>query len=530
MEQETSVSKTKHKIGMIISPRLNMNELMVKTSARDFDYFTKGKLALQEQKPFSFTGSKEIKDNCEGTNQAELTSAFANAAHLAQLNIPETSPLSQAEDNDPMQNGKGGSRNTLKPFHDGLGSPHLESTAKMHPECELKQDTTMTKDIDRCRYVLIPQEVEVEQFKSFSCFATPRLDPNSKLGSEVEVLMEPIAMNTNKLYGETPKKLTRNSFRRKQINTFNGGFSIPTVKKRLANGSFGPKGYQPMQLTGNSDLHESGGFRGSQVFASQTQTQAHEDDIISFVVARNRLFADSRIEEGNVVKAPNLELSSRHRLAKPVKLRRLNQTGLHDTIDLLEPPKKYTYTLPVNGSLNSAYTNSIDTSTFTNIVEVPETPQTLVPQVSAASTDSLISNFLHLQVSTPHTQAPAMKRSKLKLYISRIKKLPKVLHRDHHIVYDFGPISLPKLRGTSQIQFTQLQNKKYHHSESMEIMDRTPRIQTRRNFTKHAFRSSTLGIKVYEDDRTRLKRLFIESESLESAVQLFEKYLDVSIK
>lgn len=529
MERETSARKAKRKIEMIISPRLNMNELMVKTSAGDFEYFTKGKLALQEQKPFSFTGSKEIKDNCEGTNLAELTSTFANAAHLAQLNTPETSPLSQAEDNGPKQNGKGGSRNTINPFHDGLELPHLASTARVNPECELEQDKKMTKDIDDCRLVLVPQEVEVEQFKSFSCFSTPRLDPNSKLDSEVEGLKEPIAMNTNKQYGETPKKLTRNSFRRKQINTFNGGPSIPTVKKRLAKG-FIPKGYQPMRLIGNSHLHESGGFRGSQVFASQTQSQVHEDDIISFVVARNRLFADSKIDKGNVVKASNLELSSRHRLAKPVKLRRLNQTGLHDTVDLLEPPKKYTYTLPVNDSLNSAYTNSIDTSTFTNIVEVPETPHTLVPQVSAASTDSLISNFLHLQVSTPHTQAPIVKRSTLKLYISRIKKLPKVLHRDHHIVYNFGPISLPKLRGTSQIQFTQLQNEKYHHSESMEIMDKTPRIQTRRNFTKHAFRSSTLGIKVYEDDRTRLKRLFNESESLESAVQLFEKYLDVSIK
>jgi len=545
MEGKTSTSKGKHRFGIIISPRLNANDLIVKTNVEDLAYFTGGKKASTSTSVYP---ESEIK-------HTTTDAASRVAALFAHSSTIEASP--PCHESDKVLRGfkereKSGNNHPIE----GNSSRPQQNPIRESSNT-LKNATILNKDNTGYNvFVPVPQEVEMDHLRSFSCFATPRMEPQSELEANREMANEIIdsgsikgtEINRNVSKEQfLPGKTTGKRFWKKRLHSSTNCSSVadfesqgkPTFGKRVAKRNlYNFKGYRTVQQNPSFSNKEDDavGFTGSQVFATQTQAQTHEDDMISFVVARNRLIADSKPIDNDV--AQGMETSSRKSLTKPIKLRRLNKTELQAGSNLLlqSPPKRYAYTRATESSTSSRYTNSFTTSTFSDIVEVPETPHTLAPQVSAASTESLISNFLQLQVTTTSkTTAKTLakkKQYKFRSYFDRIKLLPKVFNRDQHIDYDFGPISLPKLTDTSQPNLVHLQQSQESQQwgTAKISLDRPSRIQTRRNYRSRVLKSSTLGTRIHEDDRTRLNRLFIESESLEMSLELFEKYLDVAIK
>ncbi|KAI5955462.1 hypothetical protein KGF57_003594 [Candida theae] len=538
---------------MIISPRLNICELMNGADSDEFDYFSIRKRQQIEQKlPSTDTEESGF------TRVAMKRAATATTSEVTLHQHPHTStldlPLQGLENDTAMsdQNRNPEGISSLSFDDPSLRYPlndvdfHLESKCK-----DSTIDTPMEHGLNQWQDVSVSQEVESDKFRSFSCFATPRMDPHPQLVAEdssaVDVTTDHITNATHATRAEASSDNIiegnhgGSSFWRKQFRftgdkpkmTDASGTRNTRIPGIRAHKKYDLKGYRLIQENVNLNTHKSEGFRGSQVFSSHTQAQTHEDDVISFVVARNRLLAGNTITRGNTDMIQSLENGARSDTTNRVKLRKLNESEFEEDLPL-SAIKRATYTTVHNSSLNSTYTKSFDTSTFTESNDVPQTPHTPAPRLSVSSAESLVSDFSHLKVSASDAGASQVKKSILKSCISRIKTLPKVFNKDHHIVYDFGPISLPKLEQTSQAHLNELANPgsiaqtipnqgfpSEHRDEP-----RKP-LRVRRAFGQDVFKSSTLR---HQDDRVRFKNLFIQSETLESSVRLFEKYLDAVIK
>ncbi|KAI5968797.1 hypothetical protein CANMA_002233 [Candida margitis] len=545
MESKKQSNTTKHKIGLIVSPRLNMSGLMRKANPDDFDPFSRGKAKWTEP------NSPMTRSSDEKTN-IKIINSSTDATHPQMETNTLESPFSAKVNHKVTQNV------TATPkavFDEDARLGHIQRDMNVNSNCiytgAIASRSVMTDESASDKSMRVTQEGDLDQFKPFSCFATPQLEPQAKLvRSKLNDVVEAgsITSSENNLKdvkgNSSRKRQKRTSFWRKQGDNFKPKLSIsniednnsPYLKETISkNNRFSFTGSQNFKVCTHEN--EATTFRGSQVFVTQAQGSSHDDDMISFIVAKNRLLADNKILEDNTAEAiPNLELSKRIGSKKPTKLRRLNQK-LGQEGSSNESPKKYTYATQATNSWNSTYTNSIETSTFTDIADIPETPHTLAPQVSLASTDSLVSLFSHLKVSETTThEAPIAKKSILRTYISRIKYLSKVLNRNHHVQYDFGPISLPKLYETSQTELNQLQtldprrrHNNTHDSGCGTVINRCHMTLAKRNFRKHIFRSSALGSSEYHDDRTRLRKLLMQTPSLDASVKLFEEYLNVTI-